>query len=254
MSQNRQFIPLKSCITHYLDQSEQSNHKYYKLFHLGTRGMDDMGLDFFYAARSFKIPVNANLTATIPGNVIKITKVGVFNQQGDVIPLSNNNKLSTAFDLAPTRLEQTQDNTIPTQLDQQGVWFYNYWNGNGYGNLYGYSSGVAVGSYKIDNQNGVIVLGESFYYPYVLIEAICSEDENNECYLPIQFREAMIAWLAWQDTKYIPTKTHVQNSSVEARRRDYYNERKKAIAKYDPISIPDLYQWQLENQRMTVKA
>lgn len=255
MSQHQQWITLESCILDYIDRSEQSNHKYYKLFHIAVSGMDNLGLDFFYAIQSFKLPVLSNLTVSIPANCVKVSKVGVFNEQGEVIPIGTNNNLSTAFDLSPERIERTQDSTIPTQLNQQGVWWYNYWNGQGFGNLYGLPSGNPhIGSYKIDNANGVIVLSPNFAYSYLLVECVCSPAEDGVYYIPIQFREAMIAWLGWQDTFFIPTKTHVANANSGTRQRNFYNQRRLAIAQYDPVNLPDLYEWNLKSQRITVKA
>ena len=46
--QHGNWITLDSCINDYLTESEQSIHKYSKLFHVGFRCMEDLGLDFFY--------------------------------------------------------------------------------------------------------------------------------------------------------------------------------------------------------------
>lgn len=255
MSQNRQWIPIDEPINAYLDESEQSNHKYFKLWQLAFRAMTELGLDAFYNVKSVKLPVNDNLTVQLPADYLSYSKVGVLNQQGEIIPMGVNNNLTVAFDLSPTRLEQTQDNTLVTQFNQLGVWWYNYWDGYGYGNLYGLPSGSPfIGSFKIDNANGVIVLSENFNYPYVMLEYVSSPIEGGEYYIPIQFKEAIIAYLRWKDIISIPSKTHVNNSNVLMRRKDYYNERRLAIARYDPIKLPDLYQWHLENQRLCVKA
>lgn len=253
--QNRQWVQIDECITAYMDEARLSNHAYARLWHMAFRGMTEMGLDSFYFVKSIKIPVNANLTATLPNDYLQYAKVGVLNEQGEIIPMGVNNNLTVAFDLSPTRLTQTQDDTIPTQINEQGVWWYNYWNGYSYGPQYGLPSGTPyIGSYKIDEANGVIVLSENFIYPYVMLEYVCSPQENGEYYIPIQFKEALIAYLRWKDIISVPVKTHVQNSTVAMRRKDYYNERKLAIARYDPVRIPDLYEWNLANQRITVKA
>lgn len=253
--QNRQWISLDEPITDYLSESEQSNHKYFKLWHLAFRALTELGLDSFYCVKSVKLPVNSNLTVTLPADYLSYSKVGVLNQQGEIITMGVNNKLTVAFDLSPTRLEQTQDNTIPTEFNGNGIWWWNFWGGSGIGNLYGLPSGTPfVGSFKIDNANGVIVLSENFSYDYVMLEYTASPVEGGEYYLPIQFKEAVIAYLSWKDIKSIPAKTHVQNNNVSGRRRDFYNERRLAVARYDPINLPDLYQWNLENQRLTVKA
>lgn len=253
--QNRQWITIDEAITDYLNESDQSIHKYRKLWYIAYRGMTEMGLDTFFAVKSVKLPVNANLTVTLPADYLQYSKIGVLNQQGDIIPLSVNNNLTTAFDLQPTRLEQTQDNTLVTQLNQEGVWWYNYWNGQAFGPVYGLPSGSPfVGSFKIDNANGVIVLGENFSYEYVMLEYISSPQPEGEYYLPIQFKEALICYLGWKDIRFVPSKTHIHNSNVGMRRADYYNELEKAKARYDPVRIPDLYEWSLQNQRLAVKS
>mgnify|MGYP007027865246 CR=1 FL=1 len=253
--QNKQWITLDECVTAYLDESEQSNQKYFKIWHLAFRALTELGLDAFYVIRSVKLPVNANLTVTLPADYLNYSKVGVLNQQGEIIPMGVNNNLTTAFDLSPTRLEQTQDNTIPTQLDEQGVWWFNYWNGYAFGPIYGLPSGTPhIGTFKIDNANGVIVLSENFSYEYVMLEYLASPKEGGEYYLPIQFKEAVIAYLRWKDAISVSVKTHVANSNIQMRRKDYYNERRLAIARFDPVNLPDLYEWNLLQQRLTVKA
>lgn len=254
-AQNRQWISLEECITSYMDEAEVSNHKYFKLWNLAFRALSELGLDAFYTTKSVKLPVNANLTVTLPSDYLNYSKVGVLNQQGEIIPMGVNNNLTAAFDLQSTRLEQTQDNTIPTQLNEQGVWWYNYWNGWAMSPLYGLPSGTpVVGSFKIDNANGVIVLSENFSYPYVMLEYTASPTEGGEYYIPVQFKEAVISYLAWKDIRSIPVKTHMQNNNVDRRRRDFYNDRRIAIARYDPVRLAELYQWNLEQQRLTVKA
>ena len=255
--QHQAYIKLDECVTSYMDESEQPNHKYFKLWHLGFRAMTELGLDFFYRVKSLKLPVNANLTVTLPEDYLQYLKVGVLNQQGEIIPMGFNSNLTTAFDLSSTRLAQTQDDTIPTNWTEQGVWWYNYWNGQAFGNMYGLPSGTPfVGSFKIDQANGVIVLDENFIYEYVMLEYISSPSPqaSGDYYIPIQFKEAVIAYLRWKDIISVPVKTHVQNSNVQMRRKDFYNERRLAIARYDPARIPELYQWSLMNQRLTVKA
>jgi hypothetical protein len=255
MSQNRGWIPLDEPITDYMNEAELSQIKYRKLWYLAFRALTELGLDAFYSVKSVKLPVNANLTVTLPADYINYSKVGVLNQQGEIIPMGVNNKLTVAFDLSSTRLEQTQDNTIPTQINEQGVWWYNYWNGASFAPVYGLPSGSPfIGSYKIDNANGVIVLSENFSYDYVMLEYVSSPQEGGEYYLPIEFKEAVIAYLRWKDIISVAVKSRPQQANVEMRRRDYYNERRLAIARFDPVRLPDLYQWHLETQRLTVKA
>lgn len=254
MSQNRQWIGIDECINSYLARSEQSNHKYFKLWHLCFDWMNQQGLDAFYAVKAVKLPVSANLTVPLPADYLQYSKIGVLNQQGEIIPIGVNNKLTVAFDLQPTRLEQTQDDTISTQ-SSQGVWWYNVWNGGGYGNIYGLPSGAPfIGSFKIDNANGIIVLSENFAYSYIMLEYVSSPVPGGEYYIPIQFKLALVSYLAWMDIIDIPVKTHMANTNSGMRRHNYYQELEQAKMRYDPVNLPNLYEWNLECQRLTVKA
>lgn len=255
MSQHQQWISLDSCITDYMMESEQSNTAYLKLFHSACRGMDTLGLDFFYPVQSLKLPVNANLTVTLPGNYRKVTKVGVFNDHGEIIPLDQNSNLSTAFDLQPTRLSQTQDPTIVSFYNPQGIVWYNYWDGFSFSNLYGIPSGSPfIGCYKIDNENGVLVLSQNFSYPYVVVECVVAPNENGTYYIPVQFREAMIAWLAWLDIRNVPSSRRGNLGDKRERKSEFYNERRLAIARYDPLILSEAYEWLLKNQRLAIKS
>ena len=254
-AQNRQWILIDECINAYLDESEQGNHKYFKCWNLAFRAMTELGLDFFYTVKSVKLPVNPNYTVTLPEDYLNYTKVGILNAKGEIIPLELNTKLTTAFDLQPSRLEQTQDPAIYSAYSPQGIVWWNYWNGYGLGNLYGLPSGTPyVGQFKIDNKNGVIVLDEYYEFEYLMLEYISSPKQGEELYVPIQFKEAVIAYLRWKDIIAMPTSRRGSLGDKRDRRADYYNERRLAIARYDPVNMSDLYEWNLRNQRITVKG
>jgi hypothetical protein len=254
-TQNRQWILLDECITDYLTESEQGNHKYFKLWNLAYRGMNDLGLDFFYSIKSVKLPINPNFTVTLPADYLKYSKVGVLNNQGEIIPLTFNNTLTTAFDMQPTRVTQTDDPTIVTGYSPQGIVWWNYWNGYGLSNLYGLPSGSPfVGEFKIDEKNGVIVLGQYFSFEYIMLEYVAAPVAGGEYYVPMQFREAMIAYLRWKDIVSLPPTRKGGLGDKRDRRAEYYNERRLAIARYDPVNLSDLYEWSLQNQRLAVKS
>ena len=254
-TQNRQWVTIDEAITDYLTESEQGNHKYFKCWNLAYRAMTELGLDFFYSVKSVKLPVNPNLTVTLPADYLNYTKVGILNNEGAIIPLMVNNNLTTAFDMQPNRLAQTQDPSIVTGYSPQGIVWWNFWNGYGLSNLYGLPSGSPfVGSFKIDNKNGVIVLDEYYDFEYVMLEYIASPVSGGEYFVPIQFKEAVIAYLRWKDLISMPPSRRGSLGDKRDRRAEYYNERRIAIARYDAVKLSDLYEWNLANQRMAVKS
>ena len=254
MSQHQSYVTLDSVITDYMNEAEYSQSKYFKLFHLAFRGLEELGLDFFYKIQAVKLPINSNMTVTLPANYLNWTKVGVLNDRGEIIPLYYNDKLTTYADLSPDRLEKTQDNTSLAGAWDTNTWL-NYWNGGAYTNIYGVPSGQPfVGDFKIDTANGVILLNERFRYDYLMLEYVASPLAGQEYYLPLQFREALVSWLRWKDIISIPSKTHVNNANVQMRRRDYYNDRRLAIAKWKPIRETEMYQASQQMSRMAIKS
>lgn len=254
MSQHQQWVELDECIYGYIDRAELSEHKYFKLWHLAFECMSELGLDFFYQIKSVKLPVNSNLTVDLPSDYLNYSKVGVLNDRGEIIPLKYNDKLTFYAGQNPDRIEKTQDNALFNLFQFNAPIWYNYWNGFNFTTLYGLPSGAPfVGSFKIDNHAGIILLGETFSYSYLMLEYVASPQEGQVYYAPIQFKQAIIAYLAWNDIQYIPSKTHVNNSNVQMRRREYYNQRRLGWARFRPFSLIEAYEWSQQNTRLTVK-
>lgn len=251
MSQHLSYVTLESIVQDYLTEGELPNHKYFKVWHLAYRGMEQLGLDAFYKIQTVKLPVNSNYTAVLPSDYVNWTKVGVLNDNGEIIPLYQNDKMTTFADLSSTRLEQTQDNTL---WDWDVNNWNNYWNGQAFINIYGTPSGAPfVGSFKIDNENGVMLLDEKFKYDYVMLEYVASPQQGQEYYVPVQFREALIAWIWWKDKRAANTNRGQVGLSRDAK-NDFFNERRNAIARWKPTRQLERYQASQEMTRLTVKS
>lgn len=256
MSQHLAYITLESVVNDYLLESEQSVNKFYKIWHLGYRGFENLGIDAFYRIQSVKLPINANMTVTLPANYLNWSKVGVLNDRGEIIPLYYNEKLTTYADLLPDRIEKTEDNTLLAGNWGSATWC-NYWNGYQYINIYGYPSGAPfVGSFKVDSVNGVMLLNENFRYDYLMLEYVANPEptEGQDYYMPMQFKEALIAWITWKDSKAKTIKSHMQLGNNKELERQYYNERRNAIARWKPVRIYEIYQAHQEQSRMAIKT
>jgi hypothetical protein len=255
MGQHQPYIALDSVINDYLNESEQGVHKYFKVWHLAFRGFENLGIDAFYRIKTLKLAVADNFTVQLPQDYINWSKVGVLNDRGEIIPLNYNNKLTHYAAFSDDRLSKTQDNTLLDDNLQNGGWYwYNYWNGYSYQNIYGVPSGSPfVGSFKVDTANGLILLDESFQYDYLMLEYVASPQEGQEYYLPFQFREALIAWLWWKDKRAI-TVNRGQVGVSRDLRNDFYNERRKAIAQWRPIRIYEGYQASQEFTRLAIRT
>jgi hypothetical protein len=256
MSQTRNYITIDSVINDYIDESEQSVHKYAKLYNIAVRGMEKLGLDFFYKIRTVKIPIDTtNYTAQLPNDYISYTKIGVLNSVGEIIPLKFNNKMTYYADQQPDRLALTQDNTLATWYQSDMPLWFNYWDGYGFQNIYGLPSGSPfVGSFNIDDSNGVVLLNQYFYYSYLMIEYLSSGNPDEPFRIPIQFREALLSFLAWRDIASMPSTRKGNLGDKRDRKQEFYNQRRIANAQFKPLYLMQAYEQNLDNQRMTVKA
>jgi hypothetical protein len=255
MADHMQWVSLDQCINRYLLESEQGIHKFFKIWHLSFDIMNELGLDFFYQVQSFKLPINSNLTVNLPANCLKWTKIGVLNSVGEIIPLKYNSKLTGYAQFSPDRLQKTQDNNLFNLFQFNAPIWYNWWNGYTFQTMYGLPSGAPfVGSFKVDENTGVILLDENYAYDYLMVECIVSPQEGQQYYIPIQFKVAMIAGLAWLDIRSIPSSRRGNLGDKRDRRREFYNQRRLAWARYNPLNLEEAYNWWLSNMRMAVKS
>lgn len=260
-SQNRQYIDLDECIYDYIDESEQSNHKYFKLYRLAFRCMTELGLDSFYQIKSVKLPINANKTVTLPADYLNYCKVGILNSKGEVATLTYNNQLTTYSDLLPNRIQNVEGEYLGelggynNLGNVNGSWYYNYWSDGAYYNLFGIPSGSPfIGSFKIDNDNGVIVLDVNYYWDYIILEYLSSPKEGQQYYVPIQFKEAIISYLRWKDIISLPNSRRGTLSDRDYRERQYKKDRNIALARWRSTRISEAYDANLQMQRLTVKV
>ena len=107
---------------------------------------------------------------------------------------------------------------------------------------------------EIDNANNLVVLNEHYGYDYLMVEYIASPKEGEEYLIPVQFREALIAYLGWQDIALLPNTRRGSYGDKEQRKRNFYNERRLANARYKPLYLEEAYELNLQMQRITVKG
>lgn len=258
MAQHLPYITLHSVVQDYLTESEQSEVKYFKVWQIAYRGLEQLGLDAFYRVQAVKLPINANMTVTLPANYINWTKVGVLNHHGAIIPLWYNENFTTFADLLPGRVAQTTDDTVLWGQWGEGTWM-NYWNGYAYTNIYGAPSGQpVVGSFKVDTANGVILLNHRFeeHYDYLMLEYVASPQpmEGVDYHLPVQFREALIAWITWKDGKAKSVRSHMALGTNRDNKHEFFVERRNAIARWKPVRIMEIYQASQEQMRQAIKT
>lgn len=230
------WITVDSVVSDYIGEAELSMSQYYKLWNIAFRGMEDLGVDFFYEVKTVKVPLNPNGTATLPPNINWI-KVGIFDITGGFMPLGYNPKLTSYASLNPNRKSLNSSNQgLMNGLDSfysiSSPYFYNY-----YGGSYLFGDTWLGGSFNVDEKSGIILFDNWTNISEVVVEIMCAPKAGEEYFIPSLFREALIEWIGWRDIKNLPNGRRSNQGKISDRRHDYYNARRVAGLRYKPFLI-----------------
>lgn len=243
MSDLEQYVPLKTVVSYFLDENRKSYGDFDMCWILAFRAYADLGFDIAFEPETFRLPVNGNLTVTLPAGYIKWTKIGVINASGEVSVLKINNSLTKFRDTNPNRLTQIAPDISDTDADDLvgNPFFQNYYFGNVYSPYFGVGNGlITYGSCTVDEKNKVIVLAPDYAYGDILLECIVSPQTNADYQIQIVCQEAVIAFIAWK--MKVGNEQSYINRKVEARRR------------LKPVTLQEINQAIRENQKYSLKA
>lgn len=239
------YTKLKDIVLLYSEAAKQSDSTFLRLWRICFRGFQQMGLNAMWQSKTISIPVNANATATLPNDFIQWVKIGNFNDVGELQILSVNETLTTFKDTSPKRLadiasevgsSSTALTTAPFALTNM-----NTANGNYVTQNFGVGSRLlTVGQCRFDLANRVILLNTDFAYPHVILDYISSPEQDDDYQIPMQFQEAMIAWLYWQEIQYMPTTNKGSSGSKQQAAQNFKNQLLLARKTYKPIRIQDI--------------
>lgn len=236
-NETKKWITLDEVIKEYLSQAELNMAHYRRIFNIAFRGLEDLSFNVFQQPKSVQLPVLPNLTVRLPGDYINYTKVGVMNENGEVATLMRNDNLTLNGVELSTRLDDNTDGQADLSNIRDFV-YLNYDNNGGLYNLQGIGSFlVGGGEFKVDDNLGLILLDNSFSYSYIILEYLSSPREDESFKIPIQVKEALIAWIAWKDIQYKVMGRRFQEVSKNQRWQDYKRERNKARRVVNPVRL-----------------
>ena len=234
------WVGLSEVIYQYLDQSKQTNAEYRRLWTIGVRGVEELGMDVYSTTKTVKLPVNANKTVSLPSDYIGFSKVGVFNADGEVATLRRNKNLSSYKINQSDRLTNNTDNTTGNTYRLQDLAYVNYFDGARYVNIFGAGSVLnSAGTFDIDEEQCLIYLGNDYGMDYVVLEYLSSPSDDVDYKIPIQIREAVLAYIAWKDIEHLPLGRRASLGDKQLRRKEYYNQKRLANLRENPVMLWD---------------
>lgn len=259
--------PLKKIVAEWIGSADQSSDQFWRLYNIGRRGMEnEFNLDVTGGFQTVLLDVNANKTVQIPVWCCGISKVGIVNEAGEIVTLHYNSQLTTYHDIYYNENQRINGlpilntfgvgNQIPTGAPYLFPYYYlNFYNSGTTFNLFGLPSGTAaVGFYKIDTKNNVILLNVDFPYNQLVFEGLTSGlDDNTEDYMiDIRVAEAMIWWIRWQQMVDLPKKYSA--GMVKMAEKGYYNAKRKANVRLNPANIELLQMAERASWKLVPKA
>ena len=238
MADTQKWISLESTVWDYIDQSEQNQSKYLKLWNIAYRWFIKQGLDSFFSVTSVLVPVNANMTANLPDNCLKWAKIGFLNSNGEVYTLRRNDSISKLKPFSSNRVSmQAAQITATSYLSND---YYNYWENGVCCNIYGCGN-YNSGEFTVDEKDGLIFLN-GISAESLVVEFLGSPPPDKEYKIPIQFQEAAISYQGWQDIRLLPNGRKGGGGEKQERKRDYYNDTRNGKKRYNPFRLDEAYQ------------
>jgi hypothetical protein len=249
------WIGLSEVIYQYLDQSKQTNAEFRRLWTIGVRGVEEMGMDVYGTPKTAKLVVNANKTVNLPSDYVGFSKVGVFNAYGEVSTLRRNKNMSSYKINQTDRITSNIDNTTGNTYRLQDLAYVNYFDGARYVNIFGAGSVLnSAGQFDVDEEQGLIYLNNEFPFSYVVLEYLSSPADDVDYKIPIQIREAILAFIAWKDIEHLPLGRRASLGDKQLRRKEYYNQKRNANIRENPVALWDANEVIRMNTKLAVKA
>lgn len=250
-----QWVGLSEIIYQYIDQAKLTNAEYRRLWTIGVRGVEEMGLDVHSTPKTVKLMVKANKTVDLPSDYIGVSKVGVLNADGEVATLRRNpNMTAYAIEMAD-RLTKNTDETDVETFRLEDLAYVNYYDGARYVNIFGAGSLLnAAGTYDISEDEGILYLNNEFPFTYVIMEYFSSPADDVDYKIPVQIKEAVFSFIAWRDIEMLPTGRRANLSEKQIRRKEFYNQKRLARLRVNPVTPWDANEVIRMGQKLVAKA
>lgn len=243
MTDLQQYTPLKTIVSYFLDENQKSMGDFDSAWIMSFRALADLGFDISFEPETFRLPINGNMTATLPAGYIKWTKIGVINASGEVSVLKINTSLTKWRDTNPNRLTAISPDIPDVDASSffPSPFFYNYYFGSVYSPYFGIGNGLITnGDCVVDEKNKIIVMQPGYNFPDVLVECIVSPQSNGDYQIQTVCQESVIAFISW--------KMKIGSE------QDYYSRKIEARRRLKPVTLQDINQAIRENQKYALKA
>lgn len=228
------YISLEKVVKDYMAEANYAGTAFLRLYQIAVRGYEELWQDVAGKAKTRRLTVLPNNTVELPSDYIKWIKVGVVNAEGEVATLRHNVNLTGYAATDPNRMSAIDEVKFKDVIDtfDETTAYRNYFDDetNDTFNLFGLPAGRQnLGEFRVIEDDGVIIFNGNFDASEIILEYLALPFEANKpIMMPIQIKEAMIAFIAWIEIRSMATSRRINMTEKAMRKREYYNQKRLA--------------------------
>ena len=219
-------IYLDEVINNYIAENDYPDSAYERLQSIAIRSYRQLHLHATGKPQLAEMEVLANKTSQLPCNFLSKIAIGVLNDKGEIVSLTEESNLGLISD--GSRLINSTHSTNSDRLLNSDNYTGSYRN-------YGSGSRSDLGFYRIDFENNLVIYSPDLPYDTIFIEylPIAGTDCDNYIVHPF-FQEAVLSFITWHDRKKSPQ----EKAQAE---RQYWNWLRIGQRSMKPFDSHDVY-------------
>lgn len=152
---------------------DTQNEGYVRVARLAVQVLEEVNLMGIPQVKTVQVEIGDNLTATLPDDLILVSKVGNVDGNGNIYLMGRDDRIRRVDEyerLNPVSCDDVEPVNIPTFVPQERVVFYNYYNYNGlnrWGEYIGERYGVIdrhflAGTYRYNSSLNILEFGSGY--------------------------------------------------------------------------------------------
>ena len=215
-----------------IDEGKNSEAEYLRYLNIGLRGLKELNMDAGKDIKSIELTVGSNGSVDFPLDYIGYTKIGKVDSDGRVHVLGVDRR----------RVRNTEFGDSLQDSDDYFV-FRNYLLDGSLGSIYGIGGGNnSNGYYTEDRKNNRFLFHGDSKGSVIVLEYISdgsSDEINSEINVDPYLEEALMSFIYWRS---IQRKRGIPQYEKESARREYYNEKRLAVARLNKFTKEEALQ------------
>jgi hypothetical protein len=225
-----------------------------QLFHAATC-LRELNIDTLKTIRTVKLPVNSYFACDLPDDFVDDLGVSVpagqylqpVPKRDGITPLRLNDSTTGAF-IPYSETEDDAENDTETIFGAGTVWF---WNASDYGEptgrYFGATGGAKLNGFQVFKERRQIQLTETFTSDHIILMYISDgQSADSATKVDLMAWATIDAFIGWKSSPNADIKDSYEAST-------YYNERRKLVARLNPLTKTDIIDVLRNSYQATIK-